>query len=250
MTVAISEVDLSTPDGTMNVHVLRPDGDGPHPAVIVYMPASGIRSELVGIAERIAAHGYLTLLPNLYYRLARTVDIDANRLFDDEYAPVRDYMIGLSDNLTNERVIADTAALLDFVAEEPGARPGPVGGVGYCMGGRLVMASIGAHPDRMQAAVSLYGAGIATPEADSPHLLLDRVRGGLYFGLADNDVYVTDEETERLRAHLSTMSVEHTIETYPGTEHGFVFPERYCFAPEAAERHYQAIAALFDRHLR
>ncbi|MEL7156190.1 MAG: dienelactone hydrolase family protein [Actinomycetota bacterium] len=245
-----SEIDLPTPDGVLNTHVIRPASGGPHPAVIVYMPASGVRPELVGIAERIAAGGWYTMLPNLYYRLARTVDIDANRLFDDAYAPVREYMIALSQDLTNERVIADTRALLDHAAADPAATDGPVGGVGYCMGGRLVMASIGAHADRMVAAVSLYGAGIATEEADSPHLRLDRVSGELYFGLADNDVYVTDAETAMLRAHLATLDVPHTIETYPGTEHGFVFPERYCFAPEAAERHYEVINAVFARHLR
>ncbi|MEM7325379.1 MAG: dienelactone hydrolase family protein [Actinomycetota bacterium] len=251
MTNTISEeVDIPTPDGIMNTHVIRPDEDGPHPVVIVYMPASGIRPELVGIAARIASGGWYTLLPNLYYRLARTVDIDANRLFDDVYSPVRDYMIGLSQNLTNERVIADTAALLDHATSDPAAADGPAGGVGYCMGGRLVTASIGAHPERLTVAASLYGAGIATDDADSPHLRLDRVRGELYFGLADNDVYVTDEETAMLRAHLAMVEVPHTIETYPDTEHGFVFPERYCFAPQAADRHYTTLQDLFSRHLR
>lgn len=244
-----TEIDIETADGTMNTHVIRPRTGGPHPALIVYMPASGIRDELIGIAQRIAADGWFTMLPNLYYRLARTVDIDANRLFDDAYAPVRDYMIALSQDLTNERVIADTGALLDVAAADPNVTEGPVGGVGYCMGGRLVMASIGAHHDRMVAAASLYGAGIATDDPDSPHLQLHKVSGELYFGLADNDAYVTDAETEKLRTFLANLDVPHTIETYPGTEHGFVFPERYCFAPEAADRHYRTIGDLFRRHL-
>ena len=154
----VTEIDLTTADGTMNCHVITPERDGTLRAVIVYMPASGIRSELVGIAERIASVGHVVVLPNSFYRLARHVDIDART----------------------------------------------VGGVGYCMGGRLAMASAGAYPDRFAAA---------------------------------------------LKAHLPSIDVRHAVETYPGTEHGFVFPERYCFSPEGAELHYQRLADLFARTL-
>ncbi|WP_423918403.1 dienelactone hydrolase family protein [Candidatus Poriferisodalis sp.] len=199
----VTEIDLTTADGTMNCQVITPERDGTLRAVIVYMPASGIRSELVGIAERIASAGHVVVLPNSFYRLARHVDIDART----------------------------------------------VGGVGYCMGGRLAMASAGAYPDRFAAAASLYGAGIVTDEYDSPHLRLGEVAGELYFGLAENDIYVSEEETAALKAHLPSIDVRHAVETYPGTEHGFVFPERYCFSPEGAELHYQRLADLFARTL-
>lgn len=78
---------------------------------------------------------------------------------------------------------------------------------------------------------------------------LGDVSGELYFGVAENDIYVSEEETAALKAHLPTIDVQHTVETYPGTEHGFVFPERYCFSPEGAELHYERLADLFDRNL-
>lgn len=246
---AVAEIDLTTADGTMNCHVITPERDGTLRAVIVYMPASGIRPELVDIAGRIASMGYLTMLPNSFYRLARHVDIDANRLGDDDYLPVREFMIGLAGNITNARIIADTGVILDWLVRQDGIDASTVGGVGYCMGGRLVMAAVGAYPDRFAAAASLYGAGIVTDEGDSPHLKLGDVSGELYFGIAENDIYVSDEETAALKAHLPTIGLPHTVETYPGTEHGFVFPERYCFSPEGAELHYERLADLFARNL-
>ncbi|MCY3584451.1 MAG: dienelactone hydrolase family protein [Acidimicrobiales bacterium] len=245
----VAEIDLTTADGTMNCHVITPERDGTLRAVIVYMPASGIRPELVGIAERIAAMGYVVVLPNSFYRLARHVDIDANRLGDDDYLPVREFMIELAGNITNPRIIADTGVILSWLERQDGIDAGRIGGVGYCMGGRLVMAAAGAYPDRFAAAASLYGAGIVTDEGDSPHLKLGDVSGELYFGVAENDIYVSEEETAALKAHLPTIDVQHTVETYPGTEHGFVFPERYCFSPEGAELHYERLADLFDRNL-
>lgn len=246
----VAEIDLSTPDGTMGCHVITPERAGPLRAVIVYMPASGIRSELVGIASRIAAMGHATVLPNSFYRLARHVDIDANRLGDDDYLPVREFMMSLADNITNPRIIADTGAILDWLDAQDGIDARTVGGVGYCMGGRLVMASVGAYPERFAAAASLYGAGIVTNDDDSPHLRFGAVGGELYFGLAENDIYVSTEETTALREYLPTIDVRYSVETYPGTEHGFVFPERYCFSPEGAELHYERVADLFARNLR
>jgi carboxymethylenebutenolidase len=245
----VEEIDLKTNDGIMNCHVIRPDREGPHRAVIVYMPASGIRSELVDIAARIASAGFVAVLPNSFYRLARYVDIDANRLGDDDYLPVREFMMHLAGNITNARIIHDTGVILDWLDSQPTIDSSVVGGVGYCMGGRLVMAAAGAFPDRMIAAASLYGSGIVTNEPDSPHLSLSKFPGELYFGLADNDIYVSDEEMDALKAHMATLDVNYTVELYPGTEHGFVFAERYCFSPEGAETHYQRLAELFNRTL-
>jgi len=245
----ITEIDLQTDDGIMNCHVITPDRPGPQRAVIVYMPASGIRAELVSIAARIASSGYVAVLPNSFYRLARHVDINANRLGDDDYFPVRQFMMELADNITNARIIHDTGVILDWLDTQESIDSSIVGGVGYCMGGRLVMAAAGAYPDRMIATASLYGSGIVTDESDSPHLKLHEVIGELYFGLASDDIYVSDAEMDALKAHMATLDVAHTIELYPNTEHGFVFPERYCFSPEASDHHYERLADLFARNL-
>src|SRR5688572_32553223 len=101
------EQDVRTRDGEMNTVVFQPDGAGPFPAIIVFMPASGIREELRGLARRLAEGGYLVLLPNMYYRLVRQVDIDANRLKEPAYEPVTSFMSKLNQALTNERSAID-----------------------------------------------------------------------------------------------------------------------------------------------
>ena len=114
------EIDITTPDGAMNTFVAHPEGNGPFAPVLMFMPASGIRDELCDMARRLAGMGYLVLLPNMFYPLARVVDIDANRLFDDDYAPVRDYMMALHADCTNARAARDTGAMLthlDTMAE-------------------------------------------------------------------------------------------------------------------------------------
>jgi carboxymethylenebutenolidase len=36
---------------------------------------------------------------------------------------------------------------------------------------------------------------------------------------------------------------------YPGTEHGFAFPQRYCYDKAAAETHWERLFDLFRRRL-
>lgn len=243
------ETDIPTKDGMMNTFIAHPDGDGPFPAVFMYMPASGIRDELRDMARRLAGHGYYVLLPNLYYRMVRVLDVDSNRLFDDDYAPVKTFMNALNNGYTNQRSIDDTEAMIAFVDEQGRVRKGKIGVTGYCMGGRLALAAIGSFPDRIDAMVSMYGGRLHSDEVDSPHLKADQITGELYLGVAENDAYVPMEMNTRLRAHFDTVGVDYRFEIYPDTEHGFCFPKRYCYAPESDAKHWAIMTELFDRRL-
>ncbi len=48
---------------------------------------------------------------------------------------------------------------------------------------------------------------------------------------------------------MQAAGVDHNIEIYPETEHGFVFPERAIYKKQAAERHWETMLALFNRRL-
>ena len=52
--------------------------------------------------------------------------------------------------LSDAMVMRDAGALIDFLRADPAARPGAMGGVGYCMGGRHVLCAAGHFPDRFR----------------------------------------------------------------------------------------------------
>jgi len=62
------QAEISTKDGRMNTFICHPERCGPHPVIIFFMDAPGIREELRDMARRLATVGYYVLLPNLYYR--------------------------------------------------------------------------------------------------------------------------------------------------------------------------------------
>lgn len=238
------DVVIPTKHGAMGAFAVHPGAGGPFPAVILYMDAPGIREELRNLARRIARAGYVCVLPDMYYRLG-TVRFDLARRDDGMSAVVRAAM----NHLSNARVVDDTAALLSWIDAQEAAQPGKVGCVGYCMSGQYVTTLAARFPHRIAAAVSLYGVGIVTEQADSPHLLVDQIEGEMYYAFAETDGSVPGHVIPALRAALEKAGTRHELEICPGTTHGFQFPARADYHPVESERVWEKMFALWARSL-
>jgi carboxymethylenebutenolidase len=106
-----------------------------------------------------------------------------------------------------------------------------------------------ARNHRVRAAASIYGVALVTDKADSPHLAPQRTDARLYFGCAEIDQYAPMEMIDVLRADLKNKSANAEVEIYPGTHHGFAFPERPVYNKPAAERHWERLFELFGEAL-
>jgi len=239
-------IPIATADGVMPTFITRPEGGGPHPAVIVYMDAPGIREELRDFARRIATVGYYCMLPSLYYRDGEPSFKVGGQRSEEEGQRMR----ALMDALTNQRIVEDTRPLLAHLDADPDARAGDVGCIGYCMSGQYVLTVAGTFPERFKASVSLHGVRMWTDEEDSPHKLIPSLQGGQYFGFAEVDQWMSLEMVEQLKGEIARHGADTLVEVHPGTEHGFVFPERAVFHKHEAERSWERTFALFDKHLR
>lgn len=238
------ELDIQTADGAMNTFVTHPEEGGPHPVVFFYMDAPGKREELHDMARRLGSVGYYVVLPNLYYRRVRDFRVGTG---DD----ARRIMFEHMNALNRTSVLSDTAAMLKFVDSEPAARRGKLGVVGYCMSGPFVFWAAAEHPDRVGAAASFHGVRLCTDAPDSPHRFATAIKGEVYVGCAQTDIYAPPEMIESLDKHLRTTPLRYRIETYPETQHGFVFPKREGLYQKAgAERHWERLLALFARAIR
>lgn len=213
------------------------------------MDAPGIRPALHQMASRIASAGYLVWLPNLYHRIGREVSVGPTRNHPDEAAN-RELMMGYIRTLTNRSVVDDVKRLVQQLALDAAWNGKPIGLTGYCMSGRFAVLSALEAPGQVACAASYFGTRLVTDEPESPHLRLGQTSAELYFGFADHDPYVPREAVQTLRQSLAAGRVRHQVEIYPGTEHGFVFPDRGSFHQAAAERHWETLFALLQRHLK
>ena len=236
-----TELDIQTADGAMNTFVTRPEEGGPHPLVVFLMDAPGKREELHDMARRLGTAGYYVMLPNLYYRRVREFVVTPES---------RAEMVGHMNSLTNEMACADLDACVRHADADPACNADRVGTVGYCMSGPFAFAAAAEFPDRVRAAASLHGVRLCTEALDSPHRRAAEITGELYFGCAETDEWAPPEMIEQLGKALTEAGTNHRIEWYPGTAHGFVFPNREgIYEKAAAERHWERLLALFERNL-
>ena len=239
------EVLVTTKYGSMSSFAACPEAAGQYPPVILFMDAPGIREELRHMARRIAARGYFCLLPDLYYRLGY-LRFDIPRRNDAMSVVIR----GAMNSLSNAFVSDDTGGMIAFLDGQDKVKPGPVGCVGHCMSGSFVTTIAARYSSRIAAAASLYGVGIVTDKEDSPHLLLNDVKGELYFAFAEVDPAVPAHVVPDLETALKQAKTRYSLETYHDTHHGYCFSARPDFNPKAAEATWVKLFDLWERNLR
>lgn len=235
------EVDLQTGHGVMNTFITHPEEGGPHPVVLFLMDAPGKREELHDMARRLGTAGYYVMLPNLYYRRVRQFEMTPDN---------RETMFEHMASLSNAMVCDDIAAMFSFAATDSAASDGKAGCVGYCMSGPFAFAAAAAFPQKIAAAASIHGVRLYADADDSPHRSADKITGEMYFACAQTDEYAPKEMIDQLQNHLDGVGVNARIEWYPGTQHGFVFPQRAGkYHKAAAERHWERLLAMYRRCL-
>jgi carboxymethylenebutenolidase len=236
------QIEIATPDGRMNTFICHPERRSPHPAIIFFMDAPGIREELRDMARRLGTVGYYVMLPNLYYR-ANVEELGS--VVGEANLGTRQKALQLMTTINIPMVMQDADALLAFAAADKAASGGPMGCVGYCMSGQYAINAAVRHRERIRAAASIYGVALVSDKPDSPHLAVQRTDARLYFGCAEHDHYAPQAMIDQLRAELDANGGNAEVEIYPGTAHGFAFPSRPAYDKAAAERHWERLFALF-----
>jgi carboxymethylenebutenolidase len=237
---------ITTPAGTCPVTFATPEGEGPWPGVVMYPDAGGARDTFRDMAEKLAGYGYAVLVPDVYYRDGDWAPFSMATVFNDE--DERRRLFSMISKVTPDLMAADASAFFDYLDARPEVTGTAYGTTGYCMGGRTSLVVAGKVPDRVAAAMSFHGGGLASDDSGSPHLLADQIRAAVYVGGAENDQSFTPEQAETLDKALTATGVEHTIEFYTAA-HGFAVPDNAPYDPDAAQRHWNAMEGFFGAKL-
>jgi len=237
---------ITTADGTCPVTLAVPEGKGPWPGVIMYPDAGGVRTTVWEMAQRLAGLGYVVLVPDVYYRSGDWAPFDMKNVFNDKAE--RQRLFAMIGSITPDAMEADARAFFDYLAARPEVTGERFGTTGYCMGGRTSLVVAGRVPERVAAAMSFHGGGLASEDPGSPHLLAAKICAAVYVGGAADDASFTEEQGATLDKALTAAGVEHTIEWYPAL-HGFAVPDNAPYDESAAERHWAAMKDFFGAHL-
>lgn len=235
------EIEIKTEDSVAKAHLF----EGGKAGVIVYIDAFGVRPAMDEIGEGLADEGYTVLVPDLFYRNAPYGPFDAKTAFDND--DTRTQLMGLITGTTQEMTQRDTAAFL--TALDAAGVTGPIGTVGYCMGGGRALNAAATYPDRIAAAASIHGGNLASDAPDSPHRQVANIKGRVYVGVAGVDRSFPPEQSAKLAQALREAEVDHIIENYVGMSHGWAVSDHGAYDEAGAERHWERLTTFFAEAL-
>ncbi len=245
--VVETDVEIRTPDGTADAALFHPEGKGKWPAVLVWPDVVSLRQTFREMGRRLAAEGYVVLIPNLYYRVKKAPVVESG--FNFANPEDRAKLTPLRATVTPEGTMKDAVAYLAFLDGRPQTdKRRKVGVQGYCMGGPLAFRTAAAVPNRVGAVASFHGGGLYTDKPDSPHLLLPKTRAEYLVLVAENDDKQDPAVKDKLKAALAAAKRPHKVEVYPAG-HGWTVKGSQVYEEAEAERAWAELLALYKRAL-
>ena len=194
-----------------------PAAPPPWPGVVVIHEGNGMSQQLLRVCERLAAEGYATIAPDLFFRTGGPAAADFSVL-----------MGAMKDDVTAADIESAAATLKSLGATKLGI-------TGFCMGGQWSW-NMATRSTTFSAAAGFYGARISSvlTEPNCPTLL--------FFG--DTDEWVPMSEIEKVQAfHADTF-------VYEGAGHGFMRDGSDDFDEAAATDAWKRTLDLFGANLR
>ncbi|MEM9669659.1 MAG: dienelactone hydrolase family protein [Pseudomonadota bacterium] len=242
-----TEVLIQTPDGEADALFIHPK-EGSHAAVIIWPDIHGVRPAFFDMARRLAGSGYSVLAANPYYRTHTGRLFFDGESFRDEGG--RERVLPHYQALSPDTVVTDGLALTAWLDEQPAVdEDRGIGAVGFCMTGSWTLRAAAAQPDRITAPCSFHGGGLVTDTSESPHLLADKIKGGVLIAIAENDHEREPDAQGTLIAAFEAAGVSAEIEIYNDALHGWVPTDSRAHNPEQAERAWSRMLALFEAQL-
>jgi carboxymethylenebutenolidase len=168
---------------------------GSGPGVIVIQEWWGLTDHIAGIADRLAADGFVALAPDLFGGRTTHDAEEAGRLLTE---------------LPVEQAAQDLGGAVDYLLGHDAVTSSAVGAVGFCMGGGFVLLLAARQGEKVAAAVPFYGVGPGVPDSYSG--LTAAVQG--HYG--EQDAMYPTESARALEEQIrSETGAEVTFYYYP-----------------------------------
>jgi carboxymethylenebutenolidase len=246
----VVEKDVNVPmaSGVSDSALFYPEGKGPWPGVLVWTDILGLRPVFREMGRRLAAQGYVVLVPNPFYRNAKAPVVDGS--FDFSKPEDRAKVMPMAQALTADANISDAKSYTTFLDAQPQTDKAKKMGVqGYCMGGPLTFRTAATRADRIGAAATFHGGGLVSDKPDSPHLMIPQMKAEVLCCVADNDDKREPTAKDTLKQAFAAAHLTATVEVFEGCNHGWTVRGSQVYNEAGAERAWSELTALYKRNL-
>jgi carboxymethylenebutenolidase len=233
----MSYITIHGPDGDFDAYLSAP-AQRRGPGLVLLQYICGVNQVMRDIADGFAAHGYVVVVPDLYWRHGRRISLidqpaqpaaaeqaralELNQLFDDAQA-------------TNDlKATLATVRRLECC-------DGRAGALGYCLGGRL--AYLMAARTNVDCSVGYYPVNLQSYLGEAAN-----IRAPLMLHVAEMDVLVPPDVRHEVCTGLSEVpGVD--IRVYPSVNHAFALVGGPNYHAETAAKANEASERFLARHL-
>ena len=198
----------------------------PKGGMVVIQEIFGVNHHIRVMCDRFAEAGYAAVAPAVFDRFAPNFECGYT---PDEIAHAR----SLLGSLNWDNMMADiTAAVADLKSA------GPVGIVGYCMGGTAAFLAACRVPG-LSAAVAYYGGQIAKFADEKPKCPLQ-----MHFGEKDESIPMD------VVATIKAKQPQAEAYTYPDAPHGFSCDDRAAYRKQASDLAWSRTQEFLAKHMK
>jgi carboxymethylenebutenolidase len=198
---ALTNITIPGEDTPVLAYLSQPEAEGPLPAVIMIHEFWGLRPEIIGKAEALAAEGYLVIAP------------DTMRGQSTRWIP---RAIWQTLRTPREQINTDLDSVFNYLSQLERVDPDRIMVMGFCYGGRAAL-HYSLHNPAVAATGVFYGSGLVTEAAE-----LARLPGPVLGIFGSEDASIPLSEVAAFEAGLQTAGIPHEITIYDGVGHAFV----------------------------
>ena len=246
--VTEKNVSVKTADGSADAALFMPSGKGKWPAVLLWPDILGLRPVFREMGKRLAAQGYVVLVPNPYYRAKKAPVVEGAFDFNskDDMAKIMAFKAGLTDAMVDR----DSAAYITFLDAQPQTDKRKKAGVqGYCMSGPIAFRTAAVRPDRIGAVATFHPGALVTDKPSSPHLLIPKSRAAYLVIIAKNDAEKMPREKPELEAAFRKARRPAKVEI-SSANHGWTVAGSQTYDEKEAERAWAELLPFYRANLR
>jgi carboxymethylenebutenolidase len=220
------DIKLKASDGFQSGGYRADPAGTPKGAIVVIQEIFGVNHHIRAVCDRLADAGYVAIAPSIFDRIEPNFQSGYS---PDEIAVARKFVA----NPDWPAMLLDTQAAIDAVKSV-----GPVGIIGFCLGGSVAYAAA-TKLTGLSAAVGYYGGVIVRLADDKP-----KVPTQLHFGEQDQGIPLTDVDT------IKAKRPEVEVHVYPGAQHGFHCDERASYNKASADIAWPRSLDFFAKHMK
>jgi len=226
---AQQEVTFPSGDGTAHAILYLPQGNGPHPALVVIHEWWGLNDWIKEQAANYAKQGYVALAVDLYRGKVA-----------DNPETAHELMRGLPQ----DQGVRDLVAAVHYLDSRKDVKRSDMGAVGWCMGGGYAAQLAIAAPSLKAVAIN-YGA-LPTDKAQ-----LAKIHAAILGNFGGKDQGIPPDAVHNFEAAMKPLGKSVDLKIYPDSGHAFENPNNKAgYHPDDAADAMQRIDQFFAAHLK